>query len=47
MNSFNEDLVKYRVSRAKETFEEALLLAEKNHWNAVANRLYYDCFLCS
>lgn len=40
----SNDLVKYRYSRAVETYEEALLLASKNHWNAVANRLYYSCF---
>jgi uncharacterized protein (UPF0332 family) len=39
-----QELIEYRVSRSKETFEEALLLASKNHWNAVANRLYYSCF---
>lgn len=44
MNDFNNELVNYRISRAKETFDEALLLAGKNHWNAVANRLYYACF---
>lgn len=41
--SINE-LVKYRFSRALETFDEALLLAKENHWNTVANRLYYSCF---
>ena len=40
----NEELVRYRFSRAKETYDEAILLASKNHWNAVANRLYYACF---
>jgi hypothetical protein len=30
MNDLNEELVKYRISRAKETFDEALLLAGKN-----------------
>jgi uncharacterized protein (UPF0332 family) len=39
-----EELVKYRYSRAKETFNEAVLLGNENHWNAVANRLYYACF---
>lgn len=39
-----QDLIEYRVSRAKETYKEALLLAQNNHWNAVANRLYYSCF---
>ena len=40
----NDDLVKYRISRAKETFEEAKLLADNDYWNAVVNRLYYACF---
>ena len=40
----NEELVKYRFSRAKETYDEAILLASGDHWNAVANRLYYSCF---
>ncbi len=39
-----DDLIYYRISRAKETFDEALILASENHWNAVANRLYYACF---
>ena len=39
-----EELVKYRFSRAKESFDEAILLANGDHWNAVANRLYYACF---
>ncbi|HKI90273.1 MAG TPA: HEPN domain-containing protein [Draconibacterium sp.] len=39
-----EELIKYRRERAKETLEEAKILAEANHWNAVANRLYYSCF---
>jgi len=40
----NDELVKYRVSRAKETYEEEILLSKENHWNAAANRLYYSCF---
>ncbi len=42
MNS--EELIKYRHSRALETYEEAAILARENHWNAAANRLYYSCF---
>jgi uncharacterized protein (UPF0332 family) len=38
------ELIKYRVSRSKETLEEAKLLSNNNHWNSVANRLYYACF---
>lgn len=40
----NQELVKYRIFRSKETYEEALLLAKNGYWNAVANRLYYSCF---
>ena len=40
----NDELVNYRVSRAKETLEEAILLSKENHWNASVNRLYYACF---
>jgi len=39
-----EDYIKYRVHRAEESIEEALILAEKGKWNAVINRLYYSCF---
>ncbi len=38
------ELIKYRISRTWETYEEALILSKENHWNAVANRLYYACF---
>lgn len=44
MNNEKQELIGYRISRSKETYEEALLLAKNNHWNAVANRLYYACF---
>ncbi|MBN2135616.1 MAG: HEPN domain-containing protein [Acidobacteria bacterium] len=40
----NEELVKYRFSRAKESYDESILLASGDHWNAAANRLYYACF---
>lgn len=39
-----EALVKYRLTRARESVDEALLLAEDSHWNTCANRLYYACF---
>ena len=37
-------LVKYRIQRAEETYNEALLMQTGNHWTACANRLYYACF---
>jgi uncharacterized protein (UPF0332 family) len=39
-----DDYIKYRFHRSEETLEEALILAEKEKWNAVINRLYYSCF---
>jgi uncharacterized protein (UPF0332 family) len=37
-------LVRYRLSRAKEALEEAILLLESGHANTFVNRLYYACF---
>lgn len=42
--SNKDDYIKYRFHRSEETFDEALILAEKEKWNAVLNRLYYSCF---
>jgi len=39
-----EDYIKYRFYRSEETVDEAVILAEKEKWNAVINRLYYSCF---
>ena len=39
-----KDYIKYRFHRSEESFEEALILAERNRWNTVINRLYYSCF---
>lgn len=45
MSSYSkEELAHYRIERALESLEEAALLAEKEHWNTTANRLYYACF---
>jgi uncharacterized protein len=44
MKYSRDDLIKYRLSRSRESFEEARILAESNHWNTVANRLYYALF---
>ena len=37
-------LIEYRIKRAKDTFEDALILAEKNKWNSAINRLYYAAY---
>lgn len=44
MKHTREDLVKYRLEKAKSCLAEAQLLAKANHWNTVANRLYYAAF---
>jgi uncharacterized protein (UPF0332 family) len=44
MSGTKKDLVKYRLLRAKDTFEDAQILAEKNKWNSTINRLYYSAY---
>ena len=45
-----EDLIKYRIQRAKESLIEARILSQSGHWNTVTNRLYYaennKSFIC-
>jgi uncharacterized protein (UPF0332 family) len=41
--SFNE-LIDYRFRRARETLEEAKIMAQTEHWHGCVNRLYYACF---
>ncbi len=38
------DVIKYRISRAKETLDDAKLLAHNGKWNSAINRLYYAAF---
>ena len=40
----SKELVKYRLERSDEAFEEARLLSDKQRWNTCVNRLYYSCF---
>lgn len=37
-------LIYYRLARARETQEDAKLLAEKQRWNSAFNRLYYAAY---
>lgn len=39
-----QDLIKYRLDRANETFAEAILMQQQSHRNTCANRLYDACF---
>jgi len=34
----------YRIEKAEETYEAALILFENAKWNSTVNRLYYACF---
>ena len=40
MTGTSKDLINYRLERAKETLEDAKLLAEKQRWNSAINRLF-------
>ena len=42
--SERENYVKYRLEKAEEAFQAAILLAANNQWNAAINRLYYAAF---
>ncbi|MCA1752262.1 MAG: HEPN domain-containing protein [Cryomorphaceae bacterium] len=44
MKGNTKDLVHYRLLRAKETLEDAKLLAEKQRWNSCINRQYYAAY---
>jgi uncharacterized protein (UPF0332 family) len=44
MTDSSEDLIYYRLSRAKSTFDDARILAENEKWNSAINRLYYSAY---
>lgn len=44
MTELSGDLVKYRLEKARETLEDARVLANASRWNPCMNRLYYACF---
>jgi uncharacterized protein (UPF0332 family) len=44
MKGTKEDLIKYRLLRARDTFEDAQILTERNKWNSTINRLYYSAY---
>jgi hypothetical protein len=45
--NYKEEIIRYRLERAEETYQEALLMQCEKHWNTCANRLYlspiYPC----
>ena len=44
MSGTKEDLIKYRIARAKDTLDDAQLLADNGKWNSAINRLYYAAY---
>ena len=44
MTESRTDLIAYRAARARETLEDAQLMAGAGRWNPCVNRLYYACF---
>ncbi len=44
MTGSKKDVVKYRLARAKDTYDDALILAERKKWNSTINRLYYAAY---
>lgn len=43
-NNEREDLIHFRLSKAKETLLEIDILIENELWNTAINRLYYACY---
>lgn len=44
MMGSQKDFVKYRMERARDVYEDALILAENKKWNSTINRLYYAAY---
>jgi len=39
-----KDYINYRISKSKEIFDDAIILANNNRWNSCVNRLYYSSY---
>jgi len=44
MKGSKEDLINYRLLRARDTLDDAQILADNNKWNSTINRLYYAAY---
>jgi len=44
MKGTKRDLIKYRLMRAWDTYEDAQILADRSRWNSTINRLYYTAY---
>lgn len=44
MSLERKEIISYRISRAKETLDDAKILAQNKKWNSSINRLYYAAY---
>jgi len=44
MTGTKDDLINYRIARSKDTYDDALILSEREKWNSTINRLYYASY---
>jgi len=44
MKGSKKDLIRYRLARAWDTYDDAMILANKEKWNSTINRLYYSAY---
>ena len=44
MSGTKKDLIKYRLSRAWDTLDDATILKDNEKWNSSINRLYYSAY---
>ena len=44
MTGSKDDLINYRLSRSKDTLDDAKILADRERWNSAINRLYYSAY---
>jgi len=44
MTGTKKDLINYRIAKAKDTYDDALILSEREKWNSTINRLYYAAY---
>ncbi len=44
MTGSKEDLINYRLFRAKDTLDDARILVDNKKWNSAINRLYYASY---
>jgi uncharacterized protein (UPF0332 family) len=46
MSNTKQELIIYRLNRARESFAIASHAVSKKYWNSAASELYYTCYYC-